>query len=360
QRDMALINSITLGSKELPFFVSARAFGSLNILSTSNSDFEVNISGDGLPSTSMDEEITNGEIIRNVRSLRSFDLHINNPGSGHYYNATVGGAYVNVTISSFGTTNLFQLNLTVANESSSPVYDRAIAYIPDGATYTVNLLSDDYKFSTRILPYLSTPFDMSFNSNVSAGTFVVRGSQYDPDDSIGTVIQEMGTIEYTSENAYFVDQSYVYEGGAVILNQSQGQVVISAPSFSVQNVSADDGFMHVYRLDLVDVIGLEGKTSVSGYGTYSIKTNYDSMEENEYIARNLNINITTDHTAAWQRYMNNTLIRSGIPSTSFNVTSEDNVVTIALYGTSAGSSYDVTLTTSQTDIIAQVGPGWVS
>ncbi|MBS3773136.1 MAG: hypothetical protein KGY55_02935, partial [Candidatus Thermoplasmatota archaeon] len=297
---------------------------------------------------------------QNIRSLSLFELELTGSqlNDGDYFNASMEAAYINVTVSSHAS-GFLQLNLRVANMSASPVYDRAVAWIADDANYSMNLLDDRYRFSTYIQPYLSTPYNLSFDAkNANGGAFVIRGSRYNGD--IGDITMAMGTIEYSSENAYFVDQTYVYEGGAVILNQSQGQAVISAPSFSIQNTTTDGSAMHMCTLGLVDVTGLAGKTSVSGYGTYSIKTNYSAMQENAYIASVLYVNITTGHTAAWQRYMNNTLIRSGIPSTSFNVTSEDNVVTVALYGPSAGSSYDVMLTTSQTDIVGQVGPGWVS
>ncbi|MGC9308175.1 MAG: DUF7289 family protein, partial [Thermoplasmatota archaeon] len=311
QRDISLINSVTLGSKELPFFVSARAFGSLNILSDESSNFRVNIEGTGRPQTSNlpEQGWTVGDLPY-VRSLSSFDLELDGSQAvGNYFNASMENAYINVTVS--GPPNGFlPLNLRAGNVSQTAVYDQPIAWIPGTSEYTINLLSEDYKFSTRILPYISTPFNISFKCS-SGGSFAVRGSRYHPHMDIDSTT-EMGTIEYSSENAYFVDQVYVYEGGAVVLNQSQGQAVISAPAFSMQNVTVGDESMHVYSLNLVDVFGLTGKTSVSGYGTYSIKTNYSSMDETEYIANNIYINITTEHALAWQRYMNNTLSRLGL------------------------------------------------
>lgn len=359
QRDMSLINSITLGSKELPFFVSARAFGSLNLLSTANSNFQVALSGTGLPTRNIsDVEKTAGNL-SNVRSLSSCDLDLDGSQltDGSHFNASAGTSSLNVTVSSFNSA-FWQVDLRVANASQSPVYDRPIAWIPKNASYTVNLLDDGYKFSTRILPYLATPFDMSFTCS-DGGTFVISGGQYAPSGSISTTIR-MGTIEYTSENAYFVDQTYVYEGGAVILSQSQGQAVISAPSFSIQNVTRGGETMHLCSLDLVDVTGRVGKTSVSGYGTYSIKTNYSSMQEHAYIARNITVTIATNHAAAWYRYLNNTLSRSGFGPSSFTITNATNTVTLTLLGPSTGSSYDIKLTTTRINIMAQVGPGWVS
>lgn len=363
QRDISLINSVTLGSKELPFFVSARAFGSLNILSTASSNFEVAISGSGLPATSMSENGRTMGNITDVRSLSSFDLELDgSQAAGNYFNASMGSAYVNVTVSSH-TTGYLQLNLRAGNISQTAVYDQPIAWIPDTSEYTVNLLSDDYKFSTRILPYLSAPFDIDFNCQ-GGGAFSARGSQYDGDmeDEDITTPKAMGTIEYSSENAYFVDQTYIYEGGAVILNQSQGQAVISAPSLSIQNVTEGGNPVHVCSLTLVDVYGLTGKTSVSGYGTYSIKTNYSSMQEDSAIASTLTINITTNYVTAWERYMETMLNRSGITNFTVEGNRSQNYVAITLTGPGpqTDDSYDIKLTVTKVTITAQVGPGWVS
>jgi len=42
-RDVPITSPITLGSRELPYFVTARAFGELSILGTDNNNYEINI-----------------------------------------------------------------------------------------------------------------------------------------------------------------------------------------------------------------------------------------------------------------------------------------------------------------------------
>ncbi len=365
QRDMSLINSITLGSKELPFFVSARAFGSLNVLSTANSDFAVGISGSGLPATSMSRDVTANQTIQHVRSLSSFDLQLDmaNMSDGERFNATAGGATLSVLVT--GTNGYWQIDLTVSNASEPAVYDQSIAWIPQGVTagtYSVNLLSDDYKFSTHVLPYISSPYNMSFtfDPSTAAGTFAVSGSRYAGDMTGIMQPDSMGTIEYTSENAYFVDQTYVYEGGAVVLSQSAGQAVISAPGITASNVTGPNGARHVYDLTVVDVAGAAGKNSVSGYGTYSIKTNYSSTRADAAIASNLTVTINTNYPAAWARYMEGMLNRSGITNFEVEGNQSESRVTVTLHGPQTNGSYDIKLTVRKINIRAQVGPGWIS
>ncbi len=45
----------------------------------------------------------------------------------------------------------------------------------------------------------------------------------------------LGTIKYSSGNSYFVDQSYIYEAGALILSQSGASILNGKPFFSVSN-----------------------------------------------------------------------------------------------------------------------------
>lgn len=43
----------------------------------------------------------------------------------------------------------------------------------------------------------------------------------------------MGIIKYSSENAYYLNQDFIYEAGAVILSQSQGNTMVIKPNFLV-------------------------------------------------------------------------------------------------------------------------------
>jgi hypothetical protein len=43
QKDVPITSTITLGSKELPYFVTARSFGELSIIGINNNDFKINI-----------------------------------------------------------------------------------------------------------------------------------------------------------------------------------------------------------------------------------------------------------------------------------------------------------------------------
>jgi len=342
-----LTTSITLGSKELPYFVSSRAFGSLQILSTQTSNFGIAISGSGMVAESYtyDGSLPN---LTYVISINSFKLTINSLREGDFYNASINDMRTNVNISvsigSFGTDYL-QINMSIIN-GTSVVFNQTVAVgLKQNTAYTINILDDEYLFSSEILPYLQTPFNMSFNTS-ARGNFEVECTKYTSSTISYSVT--MGTIKYTAENAYFVNQEYIFQGGAVILNQSAGDTLLYPPLLFVSH-----GNPSSMNITFVDVVGMAGKTSVAGYGTYSIRTNFSSMTSYRCRSTSLTINITTPYPNAWRKYLENEMERSGISSTNYTINSGSNYVRITI-------NTLLSFTFNRAIIYAQVGPGWVS
>jgi len=348
-----ITSSITLGSKELPYFVSSRAFGSLNILPTTSSNFSVYItSQSGMIKTLYQSTITTP--VTYVDSISAFYLVIDTLSNGDVFNVTINGnKNLEVNVLRHNDTT-FRINLKTIN-GSQILFNQTIASSIPQEEFRINLLNSDYRFSTDILPYVTKPFNISVNASTpSHGDFSIKCYKY-----YGSTISlsyPIGTIKYESENSYFVDQTYAYEGGAVILAQHTGEAIISPPSFSAGNYTTE----HIINLSVVNIIGIEGKTSASGYGTYSIRTNYSKSTYYEAMARNITIRINTNYPDAWGRYLRNLMNNSGITDVTINVNSTGNYVAISMGGPSSGSSYDIKLSVRETKIYAQIGPGWVS
>ena len=119
----------------------------------------------------------------------------------------------------------------------------------------------------------------------------------------------LGRIKYSSENAYFLDQSYIYEAGAIISNQSEGNVMSIKPYFYADY---NEMFKDVnISLNIVNISGVGGKTSVSGYGTYPIQTEFIGSN-NSVIDNVQNFTINTSNLNAWYIFVNSTLVTSGL------------------------------------------------
>lgn len=128
-----------------------------------------------------------------------------------------------------------------------------------------------------------------------------------------------GNIEYSSSGSYYFGQKLIYENGAVILNQSLGEIVKENMQFSANNISGIS-----VSLSLISLNGEE--FSVGGTGSKEIETTFKRVLVNNY--NNLNDNITltinSDYTIAWIKFFNKKL--SSLNTTDYSIL--DNTITI--------------------------------
>ena len=78
-------------------------------------------------------------------------------------------------------------------------------------------------------------------------------------------------IKYTCQNNYFLEQSYIFEAGAVIINQIDGNVMAINPTFVVTN-KVD----FIISFTIINISTIGNKSSIGGYGTYPIQTEYST------------------------------------------------------------------------------------
>jgi len=345
-----LTNTITLGSKELPYFVSSRAFGSLQILSATTSNFSLSLGGDALQAIYYGYNSSSVSGITNVLSVKSLEAVITDFNNGDTFNVSfwvkVDNTTENVSIVSIGIWqrsdlgNTFQINLTITNRSNT-VFNQPIAIgIQDGGIYRINLLSEDFGL-TSILSSLPTPFNISFVTSSSNAYFLINCYKYEDVSILPSF--SFGTIKYDADNAYFVDQSYIYEGGAVILTQITGDTMLYPPLLEASNSSG------IFNLTLVNVIAMPGKGAAAGYGTYAIRCNFSSWQTYRWYAQNFSLNITTNYANAWSAYLQNEMEKSGI---DYTIESGNNYVKLTLR--------EVHVIIGIATIYAQIGPGWVT
>ncbi len=151
-------------------------------------------------------------------------------------------------------------------------------------------------------------------------------------------------IRYSSRNAYFMDQSYIYECGSLILNQSEGNTMIADPQFDFNNETV--------VLSLINISIGGGKSSMSGYGTYQIQTKFLGNKSNSSKGvSSVNINITTDYPTAWIGYFE--YVNS---ISDYNITAKNNTgyinVTIK-----KKDEENFNLEVQYIEIEVQIGPG---
>jgi hypothetical protein len=122
-----------------------------------------------------------------------------------------------------------------------------------------------------------------------------------------------GILDLYCPNRYFVEQHLIYENGALILNQSDGEYVLAGPQLSVRN-SGDAANPSIDIM--ITFLSLYG-TNVTVGGTGSKGVNADLLYAGTSAYQNpgmedLTIHIETGHGNAWYNYLNSTLATAGL------------------------------------------------
>jgi hypothetical protein len=158
------------------------------------------------------------------------------------------------------------------------------------------------------------------------------------------------SIIYKAYNSYFVDQTYILEGGGIIVDQYNGIPVMRVdPGLTVVNNTNIDIYM-----DIPMIYGTEGKNFTYGLGKCFIRTNFsNNLIHQNFTTVSSNIKIYTAYPEAWYKSLNSTM-GSMVDITLVPVNSPSH---IRIEKKTGGK--DIGLYTTQYPIYIQIGPGWI-
>ena len=169
-------------------------------------------------------------------------------------------------------------------------------------TITLGSKEMPYLMSVRAfgnLNFLNNGFNISFIRNDSTKYYF-----------------NLGLLKYSSFNSYYINQNYIFEGGAIILSQDIGNVIYIKPSFS-GSFADEENFTIIYKMIDINTQG-NRDSSVHGYGPVSIHTEYTDTISPSPIINISNMTITTNYPSAWGSFINRTLINSGLNYNGYN------------------------------------------
>ncbi len=148
-------------------------------------------------------------------------------------------------------------------------------------------------------------------------------------------MDNLGSIAYSSNNGYWIDQQFHYECGMVVLTQSSGSVMLSPPGIAMLRRESSQP---VYVL-MATPIRIDGaKSSISSTGSEVITGTlfpekslyYGSMGADGKYARgvdNITIRVATDFSREWGQHLRSTFTGAGLrEGTDFNVTISGRIV----------------------------------
>ncbi len=172
----------------------------------------------------------------------------------------------------------------------------------------------------------------------------------------------IGTISYSSNNAYYLDQSYTYEAGAMIVSQSQGNKMMVRPRFFV-DYNKTSNFVNI-SFDVINISSIGQKIIGAGYGICGIQTEFSDILTNITFTDVRNMTIATSFSHAWFVFINRSLTEAGLnseaPFPQFILTDTGNVLKLNFLSSEYSEFYPtVNIIFKIIEIQAQVGPGWI-
>ena len=219
-----------------------------------------------------------------------------------------------------------------------------------GITRSSAPISSMITLGSRDLPYFITAKAFGEVSVKENPTYKI--TVLPPPGSLPSGTVPLTSIQYAADNSYFVDQTYVLEGGGLIVQQPDGVPVMRAdPSIS----SVNNTNTITLHFDLIHVITIPGKNSTNGEGNCFIRTNYSSNRTHfDTIQPGGHIRIYTAYPNAWNESLNNLL---GI----YAVNGYINIVVAPAqsYIEIIPGTKDILLQLNVIEIYVQIGQGWI-
>jgi len=213
----------------------------------------------------------------------------------------------------------------------------------------------DIHTSTEQITPISTSItlgnkEMSFlKSSRAFGSLTISIDECNISIDNGTIFSySLGVIKYSSENAYYLDQTYIYEAGAVILEQIRGNIMFIKPSLSIDN----DNEVNI-TFTIVDIISIGGKNSANGYGIYPIQTEF-SNSTSIMINNTDTIEIETNYKNAWNVSINSSLVNADLNhSIDYSISDTTDGIIIDF------NAITVNVNLKLVNIATQIGHGWI-
>lgn len=153
---------------------------------------------------------------------------------------------------------------------------------------------------------------LSFTAESDGGypSFAVSFPYYVLDESSNPVYYDFnsskggkagGNLEFYGPNRYYVQQTLAYENGAIILNQTDGEVMLTGMSLRIVKYGDD----LIVKMTQISFSGVN--KTIGGYGTKGVSTtleysSYTKLRNSSTTGGILNITIISKFGTAWADY----------------------------------------------------------
>lgn len=237
---------------------------------------------------------------------------------------------------------------------------------------TIALASDPDSQNTEIT--MSVPFHMGggdvplIGTIKSSGTLSVNKDECeinintDSDGDWSNIIT-CGAVSYTSQNRYYVDQDFTYEGGALILSQGERSSMMLYPSirFSRAPTNGYNASIHIVEIDKYKFAPSDTISSNTGCSLRltgeKFEPLYDSEKDSLGNITSFTLTVNTDYPEAWYLYLKETMEDARIKDSDYTLPSPTNNTVILTFPSESSGKDLNRLYVSKTKVKVEPGIG---
>lgn len=171
-----------------------------------------------------------------------------------------------------------------------------------------------------------------------------------------------GTVTYNSQNRYYVDQVFSYEGGALICGQKERSVMMLYPSIRFSRISANEYNVTINAVRIFEneyyppTISSNSRCSLHLEGL-DYKPLYDSDIDSLGSIDRFKLTVYTRHPDAWKLYFEKSLSDTGINPSEYIIEQGESGNVCLTFPSETGSVGLKRLYVSETVIRAETGIG---
>jgi hypothetical protein len=159
-------------------------------------------------------------------------------------------------------------------------------------SFCLDLLNPAYGFDEIVADAQnSPPFNLELKGATNSSYFDAEFTILLNDIDVNP-ISAQGQIRYISGNNQWIDQDYIFEGGAVILKQGSNSTIRSQPFFRIDDKNIE---LCLFNINTDASISGNGAVVVNVFGTEGKKYEYRNVE-------NTTITVHSLYTEAWYNY----------------------------------------------------------
>lgn len=147
----------------------------------------------------------------------------------------------------------------------------------------------------------------------------------------GDFLDELGTVYYTSGNSYFVEQTYAYESGTLILAQGDLSLMRQSPSIAIRRT--DNNTNITLYVNAMQIPGTA--RAISSNSIEEVRTRYNSsatLYAEEFLFTDLTLTVSTAYPAAWEEFFRREVAVAGLSESEYSISSNSTSVVLRLEG----------------------------